>query len=279
MTKDLNLSTMNLNTWCPGCPNFMILAAAKSAVQSLIKKGTRQEDIVISAGIGCHAKIFDYLNLSGVYGLHGRPIPLALGMKLGNPNLKVLIFAGDGDTYSEGMSHFINTFRYNPDMTLIVHDNRDFSLTTGQSTPTTQKGYKNKAMPLGEFNNPINPVKIALASGAGFVARCNARDIEHTAKIIDQAISYKGFAFVEIIQDCLIFNTDFNNLDNLMYKVKDNKDRLKAEKLASEWDYNTKKGKIPIGLLYTEKKISLDEKWPQLKDLMKKKIGWKHLKK
>ena len=141
------ISTKNENTWCPGCPNFMILESAKGAIAKLIDGGRRQEDFAMVTGIGCHAKIFDYLNISGIYGLHGRVIPTALGITLGNPNLTVIGFAGDGDTYAEGMAHFIHVARYNLDMTLIVHDNQSFSLTTGQATPTSQLGYKNKAKP------------------------------------------------------------------------------------------------------------------------------------
>ena len=271
-----NLSTKNVNTWCPGCLNFMILESIKRALVKIIKQGKRQEELAIVTGIGCHGKTFDYLNVSGIYGLHGRVLPMALGLKLGNPNLTVLGLAGDGDTYSEGMSHFIHVGRYNANLTLVVYDNQSFSLTTGQSTPTSQQGYKNKAEPLGEFNFPLNPIKLALASGASLVARCNAKDIEHTAKIIEQAIKHNGFSFVEVIQDCLIFNLEINNKDKLMYKIKNGSDIKKAMALAEEWDYNSKKGKIPLGIIYQEFKPTLTEKWPQLSQLKKKKVGWKN---
>ena len=273
-TKD-NLSTKQPITWCPGCPNHMILESAKRAFTNLINSGTKQEEIVIVTGIGCHAKIFDYIGVSGFYGLHGRVIPTALGVCLGNPNLKVIGFGGDGDTYSEGIAHFIHAGRFNADMTLVVHDNQSFSLTTGQATPTSQQGYKSKAEPLGEFNIPLNPIKLALASNFSFIARANARDIVHTAEILEKAIRHKGFSFVEVVQDCLIFNPDMNNKDNLMYKIQDNKDKRKAEKLAEEWNYNGKEGKIPIGVIYKETRKSLDEEWPQLQELKKKKVGWK----
>ncbi len=253
------LSTKNIITWCPGCPNFMILASVKKVFAKLIDSGLNQKDIAMVTGIGCHAKIFDYLNVSGFYGLHGRVIPTCLGIKLGNPNLKVVGFAGDGDTYAEGMAHFIHAGRYNADMTLVVHDNQSFSLTTGQPTPTTQLGYKSKASPLGNFSCPINPIKLALASGVSFIARTNARDISHTSQILRAAIKHKGFSFVEIIQDCLIFNKDMNAKDKLMYEVKENRDKKTAEKLADEWNYNDKKGKIPIGILYRVEKPTLNE--------------------
>jgi len=269
------LNTKEEMTWCPGCPNYMTLEAVKQALAKLIdEKFTTQENIVMSTGIGCHPKIFDYINIGGIYGLHGRVLPTCLGMKLGNPNLVVLGFAGDGDTYAEGMGHFIHAGRYNCDMTMIVSDNQSFSLTTGQPTPTTQQGYISKASPLGEFNQPLNPVKLALAAGATFIARVNAKKIVHTKAVLEKAIKHKGFSFVEVIQDCLIFNKDINNKDSMMYEVEDNVDKAKAEELTNEWDYNSKSGKIPIGVLYQTNRPSLSKEWPQLKELKKRKIGW-----
>jgi 2-oxoglutarate/2-oxoacid ferredoxin oxidoreductase subunit beta len=264
-----NLSTKNEITWCPGCPNFIILESVKKVLSKF-----KQKNLCMVTDIGCHGKIFDYLNISGIYGLHGRALPTALGITLGNPNLNVLVFMGDGGIYSEGIGHFVSAGRFNPNLTLIVHDNQSFSLTTGQPTPTSQQGYKSKALPLGEPDKPLNPIKLALASGISFIARCNARDENHTAKIIKKAIEHRGFSFVEIIQDCLVFNLEINNKDKLMYKIKDNKNKKTAERLAEEWDYNSKKGRIPLGVLYYEKKPTLADKWPQLKKLEKRGKGW-----
>ena len=272
-----NLGTKEVNTWCPGCPNHFILESAKRAIANLISQGYKHENFSMTTGIGCHAKIFDYLNISGIYGLHGRVLPTCLGMTLGNPNLTVLGFAGDGDTYAEGIAHFVHACRYNSNMTLIVNDNQSFSLTTGQATPTSQQGFKTKSEPLGEFNKPLNPVKLALASGATFIARADAKDIAGTASILEKAIKHKGFSFVEVIQDCLIFNLEANKSDDKMYKISDNKDKKKAEQLAEEWDYNLKDGKIPIGIIYYKEGVSLQEEWPQLRELVKKKAGWKDL--
>ena len=262
----IELGTSSENTWCPGCPNHMILAATKQTITKLIEsKKYKQTDFAITTDIGCHAKIFDYINLSGIFCLHGRALPTAIGMKLGNPNLKVLAFVGDGAMYSEGMAHFIHAYKHNADMTLVLHDNQSFSLTTGQPTPTSQQGYVSKASPLGTFDRPFNPIRLALASNATFVARTSARDIPHMTAVLTKAIKHKGFSFVEIIQDCLIFNPDANNKDDLMYKIQDNKSLSQAEKLAKEFDYNSKSGKIPIGIIYQSKERSLEEKWPQLK--------------
>ena len=271
MVKKINtqdLGTGQTITWCPGCPNHGILESVKRTISEIINNSNgklSQKDFAITTGIGCSGKIFDYLNINGFYGLHGRPIPTAMGIKLANPNLNVLAFAGDGDTYSEGMAHFIHAFRYNPDMTLVVHDNQSFSLTTGQSTPVSQQGFKNKANPLGEYNQPFNPIKIALSAGATFIARCNALDVNHTVETLKKAINHKGFAYVEIMQKCLIFNKDMNDIDNLMYKIKDNKELNKAYELANEWDYNSKKGKIPLGIIYQTKGNSLDDKLDKIR--------------
>jgi len=270
--KKEDLNTKEQITWCPGCPNHMILESVKQAIAG---SGFKQTDFAMTTDIGCSSKIYDYININGIYGLHGRSLPTGLGIKLGNPNLKVLSFVGDGGIYNEGVSHLVHAGKYNADMVLIVHDNQSFSLTTGQPTATSQTGYLSKASPLGVFDTPLNPIKLALASGIGFIARCNAKDIAHTAEILGKAIQYKGFSFVEIIQDCLIFNKDMNNKDKMMYKLKDNANKKAAEKIAEEWDYNSKKGKIALGVLYYEEKPALSDKWPQLRELKKKGIGWK----
>lgn len=268
----IELGTKSENTWCPGCPNHMILASVKQTITKLIEaKKYKQTDFAISTDIGCNSKIFDYINLSGVYALHGRAVPTAIGMKLGNPNLKVLAFSGDGAMYSEGMAHFVHAFKHNADITLVLHDNQSFSLTTGQPTPTSQQGYISKASPLGTFDRPFNPIKLALASNATFVARTSARDIPHMVSIFTKAIEHKGFSFVEVIQDCLIFNPEANGKDDRMYKITDNKNLDQAEKLAKEYDYNSKSGKIPIGIIYQSNERSLEEKWPQLKKQLNKK--------
>lgn len=265
-------------SWCPGCPNHMILESVRRAFINLEKQGMKKENLVTVSGIGCHGKIFDYLDNSSFYGLHGRPIPAAMGIKFGNPNLKVVVFAGDGDTYSEGMEHFIHACRFNPDITFLVHDNQSFSLTTGQPTPTSQKTFKSKSMPLGVVASPLNPLLLALSAGASFVARCNARDLDHTQDIVEKAMKHKGFAYVEIIQDCIIFNTEINNREYLMYKLPDKERSLKeAMDLVQEYDYNGS-GKIALGIFYKKERKTLEENWPQLENLKKKGIGWSSVK-
>jgi 2-oxoglutarate/2-oxoacid ferredoxin oxidoreductase subunit beta len=278
--KKVNLGTNHEITWCPGCYDFMILESVKRAIASLIEEGEKQENFAMTTDIGCSSKIFDYLNISGIYGLHGRAIPTALGLKLGNPNLKVLTFAGDGGTYSEGIGHLIHACRNNSNFTLIVNNNQTFALTTGQSTATTQEGYVSKSEPLGEFSLPINPIKIALASNASFVARTFAGDIEDTARVIKEAIKHNGFSFVEIIQPCLQFNKELIKIKNQIYKIQDNRDDIKkANLIADEWNYNSRDKKVPVGIIYQQNRKTLEEEWPQLKKLLDKKILWKNLEK
>jgi 2-oxoglutarate ferredoxin oxidoreductase subunit beta len=161
-------------------------------------------------------------------------------------------------------------------MTLILHDNQSFSLTTGQPTPTSQQGYESKASPLGTQDTPLNPIKLALASNATFIARTNAKDIKHMTETFSKAIKHNGFSFVEVIQDCLVFNLEVNNKDDRMYKIRDNKDKKIAEKLADQFDYNSKTGKIPLGIIYQSDGRSLADKWPQLKKLLNSNSNWQN---
>ena len=181
--KDLN--TKEEITWCPGCPNNRILQASKEAIVDLVNKNKiNAKDITIVTGVGCSPKIFDYINVNGFYGLHGRVLPACLGMKAANPELTVIGFGGDGDTYAEGVSHFVHNCRYNSDFTMIVHNNKVFALTTGQATPTSEKGFVGRSTPLGVKDKPLNPIASAIVNGATFVARGYALDINHLNGII-----------------------------------------------------------------------------------------------
>ncbi len=266
-----DLSTKNPNTWCPGCFNFQIL----TAIKNVLSQDTKETAIV--SGIGCHAKIFDYINLPGMNALHGRVLPTCLGMKAGNPNLQVLGFSGDGDAYAEGMEHLIHTARLNPDLKYFVHNNQVFALTVGQPTPVTEVGFKDKTTPLGVKYVPINPIKLMLAANASFVARVFA-DVKQIEWVTKEALKHKGFAFIEIIQPCLIFHPD-KGLKEHTYMIEDN-DCLNVEeamKLAGEFDYGNY-GKVPLGIFYKKERPTFEEVNPQLKTLMDKKISWKDIK-
>jgi 2-oxoglutarate ferredoxin oxidoreductase subunit beta len=259
-----NISTSIKPTWCPGCYNFQILAGFKNYIENEIKKGKKKDDFAIVTGIGCHAKIFDYVNLNGINTLHGRGLPTALGMKVGNPSLNLFAFAGDGDAYSEGIEHLIHAARYNVDMTFIVHNNQVFALTIGQPTAVTEIGFVDKTTPKGVKNPPINPIELMISLRASFVARVFA-DVKQIEDVLKEAQKHKGFKFIEIIQPCIIFHPDANYRKYTYFlkdKKHDSKDLNSAIKRAREFDYDklTPKTKIPLGIFYTEKKPTFEEK-------------------
>lgn len=253
-------------TWCRGCTNFGILSAFKKALTNLVKNNRiKLRNVVIVTGIGCHAKIFDYLNLNAYYSLHGRVIPTLLGIKLGNPELIPIGFGGDGYTYSEGMCHFVHGCRHNSNIKIFVHNNQTFALTTGQATPTSEFGFKGSSTPLGNVENPINPIALALSSGATFVARGYSADIDHLANIMEEAIEHKGFSYVDILQPCITYHNTIHYFKDRLYKLdlKDLQNYENAMNEAMKWDYSLDKNvKIPIGIFYKVEKPTLENKLP-----------------
>jgi 2-oxoglutarate ferredoxin oxidoreductase subunit beta len=280
--KKNSLETGRIPTWCPGCYNFQILAGVKKCLNDEFKAGKKKEDFAIVTGIGCASKIFDYINLNGFNSLHGRVIPTCHGIKVGNPNLNVIGFAGDGDAYAEGMEHLIHACRYNSDFKYIVHNNQVFALTVGEPTPVTEKGFVDKTTPYGVRFMPVNIIKTMIASGCGFVARVSA-DVEQVNLVLKEALKHKGFAFIEILQPCLIFHPDKNYKEKTydLQRTGHNKGNFEeAMKKANEWDYNgvNDKTKIPLGIFYQAEKPVFEEQFEVLKDLKKKNIGWKDIK-
>ncbi|MFB6217320.1 MAG: thiamine pyrophosphate-dependent enzyme [Candidatus Aenigmatarchaeota archaeon] len=268
------------STWCPGCPNFMVLEGVKRALKEEVENNdTEHEDISMVTGIGCHGKMFDYLDVGGVYSLHGRVLPTCLGMKIGNPNLTVLGFGGDGDTYSEGVSHFVHASRYNVDMTMIVHNNQVFALTTGQATPTSEKGFQSNAQPFGQANQPLNPLEMAITTGASFVARVYPKHLDHYVEVLREAVEHDGYALVDVAFPCLVYHNTTDFIEENMYKLEesdhDPTDRQQALEKAREWDYNLEQDeRVPVGVLYRENKETFSEKIPQLKELKEQGKGW-----
>jgi 2-oxoglutarate ferredoxin oxidoreductase subunit beta len=249
-------------TWCPGCLNNIILHSFAKVLSELeAEKRIDLKKVVVVAGIGCHGKIFDYLNLSGFNALHGRAIPTSLGIKLANRDLKVIAFVGDGDIYAEGLDHLIHAARYNADIKVFVHNNQNFALTVGQSTPTSEKGYKSKVRPEGEKEEPLNPIALMLAAKASFVARAFVLEKEHLEMIMKEAILHKGFAFVDILQPCIVFHNTSEMIKKNAYKIETPKNFEEALKLALEWDYNLREiSKIPLGIFWKEERETFEEK-------------------
>ncbi len=274
----MNISTKTAITWCPGCFNFHILGGFKKFLESEIKKGRKKEDFAIVTGIGCSGKIFDYVNLNGLNTLHGREIPSALGVKIGNPNLEVYSFGGDGGTYSEGISHLIHAARENYDLTFLVHNNQVFALTVGQPTAVTEKSFRDRTTPFGVKDFPLNPIKLMLSSNASFVARVFA-DKKQIEWILAEAKKHKGFKFIEIIQPCIIFHPDKGYKEKTYFlnnKNHDSSNFEKAMKKAEEFDYNSLT-KIPLGIFYKKSRQTFVEKHDRLKDLIKKNKSWREI--
>lgn len=247
----IDLGTKAVNTWCTGCGNFAILGAIKSVLQSLAEEGIGLENVVLVSGIGCHAKIVDYINVNSFYSIHGRATPAAEGIKLAKPGLKVIVFSGDGDAYGEGIEHLIFAAKRNIDITMVIHNNRVYGLTTGQYTPTSPLGFKGRSTPFGTKEVPINPLEVMFSSGADFLARGTSHGIEMLKKIFKEAILHKGFSLIDVLQVCVTYNNLYEYYDKRVYELKDHdaSNRQDAYAKIREWDYNND-AKIPLGILY-----------------------------
>jgi len=232
--------------WCPGCGNFSILKIVKQALAELEIEPT---NLVMVSGIGQAAKIPHYFKTNVFNGLHGRALPPATAIKAANPALTVIAESGDGDMYGEGGNHFLHTIRRNPNITNIVHDNMVYGLTKGQASPTSQVGFTTPVQVAGVFLEPFNPLAVAIALNASFVARAFAGDPEQTREILKKAIRHEGYALVDVFQPC----PSFNKLNTLQwfkertYYLEDSydpADRNEAFKRATEEE------RFPLGVFY-----------------------------
>jgi 2-oxoglutarate/2-oxoacid ferredoxin oxidoreductase subunit beta len=267
------------NTWCPGCGNFSIQHTLKNILAEMEQKGTSLDDVVLVTGIGCHAKIADYLNINSFYSIHGRTIPVATAVKLANPRLKVICCSGDGDSYAEGLDHLIFAAKRNIDITVIVHNNRVYGLTTGQYTPTSPLGFKGKSTPAGTAEYPFNPVELMLASGATYVARGYTKKMDQLKNLITEGIAHKGFAFIDVLQICATFFPAADYYTPRVYELADH-DRTSFESActkAREWDYNSD-SRIALGTFFQRSLPTFDdtlivpvrdqsERWQAVRDL------------
>ena len=259
--SEIDLNTYAENTWCKGCGNFGILSAAKEAVKTLVAGGYPLENLAIASGIGCSSKIVDYINVNSFYSLHGRVPPTVTGIKLANRNLSVIGFTGDGDGYGEGLAHLIMSAKRNIDVTMVIHNNRVYGLTTGQFTPTSPTGFPGKSTPRGSVEHPMNPLDLMLAAGATFVARGFSVRTEHLAGLIVEGVRHKGFAFIDVLQPCFTFFNTFKFYNKKVYELEghDASDLEAARLRAREWNYDMEAEKIPIGLFYRVERPAYDE--------------------
>lgn len=191
--------------WCPGCGDFGVLSAIQKA---LVELQIPNHNVVAISGIGCSSNLPGFINTYGMHTLHGRALAVATGLKLANHELTVLVTGGDGDGFGIGGNHFIHTMRRNVDLLYIVMDNQIYGLTTGQTSPTSRIGMKTKSMPFGNIEAPINPISMALAAGATFVARGYSADQKHLTELIKRGIQHMGFSFLDVFSPCVTYNHD-----------------------------------------------------------------------
>ena len=189
--------------WCPGCGDYSILKQMQSVVPEL---GIAREDIVFISGIGCSSRFPYYMNTYGMHSIHGRAPAVATGLKLANPDLSIWVITGDGDGLSIGGNHLIHLLRRNVDLNVLLFNNEIYGLTKGQYSPTSELGKKTKSSPLGSADHPFNPLALALGADATFVARSIDRDPKHMREILTASNEHKGTSFIEVYQNCIVFN-------------------------------------------------------------------------
>jgi len=244
-------------TWCPGCGLFGVFEGLKRAAAGL---DIEPEDLVIVTGIGCHGRLNNYFRAYGFHGLHGRVLPVAMGIKLVNPKLRVVAVSGDGDAYSIGLGHFVHALRKNIGLTAIVVDNRVYALTQGQASPTTDFGMVTPSTPLGSKDYPIDGPSLALAAGGTFIARGFSGEVTRLASLIERGMTHNGFSLIEILSPCVTHNkvNSYDWYKRHILHVEDlpgynPKDKAKA------WEALTQTEKIATGLIYEETKPSYEE--------------------
>ncbi|HTT35912.1 MAG TPA: thiamine pyrophosphate-dependent enzyme [Thermoplasmata archaeon] len=244
-------------TWCPGCGDYGVVAAIELAVKRL---KLPSQNVVLVSGIGCSSNLPHFLSAYGFHGIHGRAIPLAEGIRWANHQLTVIATGGDGDGFGIGAGHFVHAMRRNVDLTYVTMDNQIYGLTTGQASPTSMLGHKTKSTPDGVIENPLDPIALALAAGATYVARGFSGDVKHMADLIQGGIAHHGFAFVDALSPCVTYNkiNTFDWFRQRVYKLEssghDPTNLPKAFEKALEWG-----DKIPIGLFYRTDRPSYED--------------------
>lgn len=264
MTTQADLSTPNFPNWCPGCGNFGIWAAFKNAA---IASSWDNTNTAFVAGIGCHGHMVNFVRLTSFEGLHGRAIPVASGIKMANHRLNVFVFTGDGDCLGEGGNHFIHACRRNHNITVLLHNNDIYGLTTGQTSPTTRQGFKSKSTPEGNPDEPFKVLNLAIAAGATFVARVYSNDIAGLTEMMIKANQHQGMAVIEMLQPCITFNKECSPqyfMENT-YKLPEDYDKtniVTALEKTLEWGDK----KIPVGLFYQVQKPTAESEFPQINE-------------
>ena len=251
--------------WCPGCGDYGVLAAVQKA---LVELQIPKHEVATISGIGCSSNFPGFIDTYGMHTLHGRSLAVATGMKMANHAMHVLVTGGDGDGFGIGGNHFQHTMRRNVDLLYLVMDNQIYGLTTGQTSPTSRLGMKTKSAPFGNIESPINPISIALAAGATFVARGFSGDQKHLTDLIKRGLQHKGFAFIDVFSPCVTYNHD-NTFQWFRPRVKKLEDLPDYD--ATDWIAAMEKStiwgdEIPIGRFFERTDLpSLHESEPVLK--------------
>ncbi|HKY05530.1 MAG TPA: 2-oxoacid:ferredoxin oxidoreductase subunit beta [Blastocatellia bacterium] len=260
--------------WCPGCGDFGVLRALEIAAGRL---GIRPKDLMVVSGIGCSSNLPGFIHTYGVHSLHGRAVAVATGIKLANHDLKVVITGGDGDGYGIGLGHFIHAMRRNLDLTYIVMNNQIYGLTTGQASPTTMKEMRTKSTPLGNVELPINPIALAMVSGATYVARGFSGENKHLADLIAGAIAHKGFSLVDVFSPCVTYNkvNTYDYFRKRVYKLEAEADYGATDvemALTKSFEWNDR---IPIGVFYRDEQPTYEDQEGALRNgpLVKQELG------
>ncbi len=247
--------------WCPGCGDFGVLKGVKMAAGKL---GVQPKDLMIVSGIGCSSNLPGFIHAYGVHSLHGRAVAVASGIKFANHDLNVVITGGDGDGYGIGIGHFIHGMRRNLDLTYVVMNNQVYGLTTGQASPTTTMDQKTKTTPRGNAETPINPLTLALASGATYIARAFSGDPKHMSDVIADGMAHRGFSLIDIFSPCVTYNkvNTYPWFKKRVYKLEEEADfdpgNIKqAMEKALEWG-----DRIPIGVFYKDIQPTWDDSEP-----------------
>ncbi len=243
--------------WCPGCGDYGVLNSLQKACADL---DLDPSEVMVVSGIGCSSNLPGFFNSYGMHTLHGRSLPIAQGAKLANHNMTVIATGGDGDGYGIGVGHLVHAMRRNVDMTYIVMDNQIYGLTTGQTSPTTELKVKTKSTPQGNLESQLNPIALALAGGASFVARGFSGEPMQLAELYKQAIQHKGFAIVDVFSPCVTYNktNTYPWFKERVYKLEDEKHDVTsydaAMKKAQEWGT-----KLPIGVFFKQERPTYEE--------------------
>lgn len=254
-------------SWCPGCGHYSVYSALLNAFSTL---NLPPENIVIASGIGCSSRIPYFFKTYGFHGVHGRALPLAVGIKSAKTRTRVVVCGGDGDGFSIGGNHILHTARKNPDMTYIVMDNAIYGLTKGQNSPTSPIGLHTKVNPYENLDEKLNPVLIALGNDTSFIARAFSGNVKQLTDTIIQGMEHRGFSFIHVMSPCVQYNTEvtYDSLKKNLQPLPENHDV--TDRAAAVW-LALQKSPMYTGIFYNVDKPTLTDKLNEVRDVAMRK--------